>query len=52
MFLWAMLPQIKDATDIVQVFSYNLGLTKEEPKFGNSTTRRSWNTWRSCGERW
>ena len=27
-FLWAMIPQIKDATDIVQVFSYNLGLTK------------------------
>ncbi|MGA7646098.1 MAG: cytochrome b/b6 domain-containing protein [Terriglobales bacterium] len=34
MFLWAMMPQIKDATDIVQVFSYNLGFTKEEPKFG------------------
>ncbi|MGA7057212.1 MAG: cytochrome b/b6 domain-containing protein [Terriglobales bacterium] len=33
MFLWAMLPEIKDATDIVQVFSYNLGLTKVEPKF-------------------
>ncbi len=32
-FLWAMIPQIKDATDIVQVFSYNLGLTKVEPKF-------------------
>jgi cytochrome b subunit of formate dehydrogenase len=33
MFLWAMMPQIKDATDIVLVFSYNLGFTKEEPKF-------------------
>jgi cytochrome b subunit of formate dehydrogenase len=33
MFLWAMIPQIKDATDIVQVFSYNLGFTKVEPKF-------------------
>jgi cytochrome b subunit of formate dehydrogenase len=32
-FLWAMIPQIKDATDIVQVFAYNLGLTKVEPKF-------------------
>ncbi len=32
-FLWAMIPTIKDATDIVQVFSYNLGLTKVEPKF-------------------
>ncbi len=34
MFVWAMIPQFKDATDIVQVFSYNLGLTKVEPKFG------------------
>ncbi len=33
MFLWAMIPTVKDATDIVQVFSYNLGLTKVEPKF-------------------
>jgi formate dehydrogenase gamma subunit len=33
MFVWAMIPQIKDATDIVQVFSYNLGITKVEPKF-------------------
>jgi len=32
-FLWAMIPQIKDARDIVQVFAYNLGLTKVEPKF-------------------
>ena len=32
-FLKAMLPGIKDATDLVQVFSYNLGLTKVEPKF-------------------
>jgi formate dehydrogenase gamma subunit len=32
-FLWAMIPTIKDATDIVQVFTYNLGLTKVEPKF-------------------
>jgi formate dehydrogenase gamma subunit len=32
-FLWAMIPTVKDATDIVQVFSYNLGLTKVEPKF-------------------
>jgi cytochrome b subunit of formate dehydrogenase len=33
MFLWAMIPQIKDATDIVQVFTYNLGITKVEPRF-------------------
>jgi len=32
-FLWAMIPKIKDATDMVHVFRYNLGLTKEEPKF-------------------
>ena len=32
-FLTAMIPTIKDATDIVDVFRYNLGLTKEEPKF-------------------
>ena len=33
LFLKAMLPEIKDATDLLQVFSYNLGLTKAEPKF-------------------
>jgi len=32
-FVTAMIPTIKDATDILQVFSYNLGLTKTEPKF-------------------
>src|SRR5271157_5042978 len=32
-FLWAMIPTIKDATDMLDVFRYNLGLTKEEPKF-------------------
>ena len=32
-FLWAMIPAMKDATDLLQVFRYNLGLTKEEPKF-------------------
>jgi formate dehydrogenase gamma subunit len=32
-FLTAMIPTIKDATDILDVFRYNLGLTKEEPKF-------------------
>ncbi len=32
-FLKAMLPDIKDAMDLVQVFAYNLGLTKVEPKF-------------------
>lgn len=34
LFLKAMMPRIKDATDLVQVFSYNLGLTKVEPQFG------------------
>ena len=33
LFLKAMLPQMKDATDLVQVLSYNLGLTKIEPRF-------------------
>lgn len=33
-FLWAMIPTIKDATDMLHVFRYNLGLTKQEPKFG------------------
>jgi cytochrome b subunit of formate dehydrogenase len=33
LFLKAMLPQVKDATDLVQVFSHNLGLTKTEPRF-------------------
>jgi cytochrome b subunit of formate dehydrogenase len=28
-----MLPELKDATDLVQVFSYNLGRTKIEPQF-------------------
>ena len=32
-FLWAMIPTIKDATDMVDVFLYNLGLSKKEPKF-------------------
>ena len=32
-FLWAMIPTVKDATDMVHVFRYNLGLTKQEPKF-------------------
>jgi formate dehydrogenase gamma subunit len=34
LFLKAMMPRIKDATDLMQVFSYNLGLTKIEPRFG------------------
>jgi cytochrome b subunit of formate dehydrogenase len=33
LFLKAMMPQIKDATDLVQVFAYNLGLSKVEPRF-------------------
>jgi len=32
-FVWAMIPTIKDATDMLHVFRYNLGLTKQEPKF-------------------
>jgi cytochrome b subunit of formate dehydrogenase len=32
-FLRAMVPQAKDLTDLVQVFSYNLRLTKTEPQF-------------------
>jgi formate dehydrogenase gamma subunit len=33
-FLTAMIPGIKDATDLVQVMAYNLGLSKTEPSFG------------------
>jgi formate dehydrogenase gamma subunit len=33
LFLKAMLPELKDATDLVHVFSHNLGLTKVEPHF-------------------
>jgi formate dehydrogenase gamma subunit len=32
-FIWAMIPTIKDATDMVEVFLYNLGLSSKEPKF-------------------
>lgn len=33
-FLLAMLPQVKDVTDMVDVLRYNLGLRKQEPQFG------------------
>ncbi len=33
MFLKAMMPQFRDALDLVQVFTYNLRLTKVEPTF-------------------
>ena len=33
LFLKAMLPELKDATDLVQVLTYNLGLSKKEPHF-------------------
>jgi formate dehydrogenase gamma subunit len=33
LFLKAMMPQIKDVADLLQVFTYNLGLTKVEPRF-------------------
>jgi cytochrome b subunit of formate dehydrogenase len=32
-FLKGMIPDFKDATDLVQVLAYNLGLTKTEPTF-------------------
>jgi len=32
-FLWSMLPTIKDARDILDVFPYNLGISEKEPKF-------------------
>ncbi len=32
-FISAMLPTMKDAWDMIHVFRYNLGLTKQEPKF-------------------
>ncbi|MGB7435053.1 MAG: cytochrome b/b6 domain-containing protein, partial [Candidatus Acidiferrum sp.] len=33
-FLWSMIPTIRDATDMLDVFRYNLGLTNQEPNFG------------------
>lgn len=33
MFLKAMMPTFKDATDLLQVFAFNLGISKIEPKF-------------------
>lgn len=33
-FLAAMLPKMKDVTDLMDVLRFNLGLTKEEPQFG------------------
>jgi formate dehydrogenase gamma subunit len=33
-FLAAMLPKVKDVTDLMDVLRYNLGLTKQEPQFG------------------
>jgi cytochrome b subunit of formate dehydrogenase len=33
LFLKAMMPQFKDATDLVQVLLYNVGLSKTEPRF-------------------
>ena len=33
-FLRATIPTIKDATDILDVFRYNVGLSKHEPNFG------------------
>jgi len=32
-FISAMIPQIKDATDMLDVLRYNLGLSNQEPKF-------------------
>ncbi len=32
-FLSAMIPEIKDATDMLDVLRYNLGLSNQEPKF-------------------
>ncbi|HEY6944922.1 MAG TPA: cytochrome b/b6 domain-containing protein [Candidatus Acidoferrum sp.] len=33
-FLLAMLPKVKDVSDLIAVFRYNLGMSKEEPQFG------------------
>ena len=32
-FVWAMIPTMRDATDMIDVFLYNLGLSEKEPKF-------------------
>ena len=52
LFLKAMLPQVKDATDLVQVFFYNLGLTKVEPHFAKFNYAEKLEYWASCGARW
>jgi cytochrome b subunit of formate dehydrogenase len=31
--LWAMLPKVKDATDLIHVLLYNLGVRKDAPQF-------------------
>ena len=33
-FVKAMFPQLRDVTDLLQVFRYNLGLSKTAPRFG------------------
>jgi len=52
LFLKAMLPELKDATDLWQVFPTILDSPKIEPRSPNSTTRRKWNTGPLCGARW
>jgi len=32
-FVWAMIPTLKDATDMLDVWRYNLGLSTQEPQF-------------------
>jgi formate dehydrogenase gamma subunit len=32
-FLWSMIPNMKDAWDMIDVFLYNLGLSQKEPQF-------------------
>lgn len=35
-FLLAMLPQVKNLTDLLAVFRYNLGISRDEPQFGKT----------------
>lgn len=44
-FVGAMLPSLRDATDIVDVFLYNLGLSKKEPKFGKFSYAEKMEYW-------
>jgi len=44
-FLAAMMPTIRDASDMLDVFSYNLGISKKEPNFGKFSYAEKMEYW-------